>query len=89
MLKESDSDILRKLQRTATRAIPELRSLSYEEWLFTVSYRKFTGDLIFMYRILRVEFGPYVFPLLFLSERDNSEHIAGEHKAKKNKRTRD
>ena len=91
---ESDSGILKNIQKKSTRAIQELRSSSYKKRfkklnLFTLSCCKFIGDLILMYRILRGEFRLDIFHFLFPSEHDNSEDVADEYKAKNIHNTRD
>lgn len=55
---KGDLDILEKVQRKATCEIPELRGLPYKEWLeklylIDLFYRRLSGDLIVMYRIIR------------------------------------
>ncbi|CAH8516651.1 unnamed protein product [Schistosoma margrebowiei] len=86
---KGDSDILEKVQRTATRGILELRGLSYKERLeklnlFTLSYRRLRGDLILIYRILRHDFGPKLFSL-FLPTR--SGHLRGHSRRVEKPRT--
>ncbi|CAH8652546.1 unnamed protein product [Schistosoma bovis] len=86
---KGDSDILEKVQRAATRAIPELRGLSYKQRLeklnlFTLSYRRLRGDLILMYRIMRNDFGPNLFSL-FLPTR--SGHLRGHSRRVEKPRT--
>ncbi|CAH8474993.1 unnamed protein product [Schistosoma rodhaini] len=60
---KGDSDILENVQRAATRAILELRTLLYKDRLekldlFTLSYRRLRGDLISMFKIPINAFGP-------------------------------
>ncbi|CAH8587944.1 unnamed protein product [Schistosoma guineensis] len=86
---KGDSEILEKVRRAVTCAIPELRGLSYKERLekldlFTLSYRRLRGDLILMYRILRNDFGPKLFSL-FLPTR--AGHLRGHSRRVEKPRT--
>lgn len=58
-------DMIEKVQRRATRFIPELRELSYEERLKrlklpTMTYRRLRGDLIETYKIKKQLYDPRV-----------------------------
>ena len=56
-LEKKDIDTLERIQRKATKIIPELRDISYEECLkecglTTLETRRLTGDLIEVFKIL-------------------------------------
>ena len=65
---------LERVQRIATRMVPELRFLEYEQRcrqldLFTVAYRRVRGDLILLFRILRLGHQESLRPLFQLADR--------------------
>ena len=67
-------DMIEKVQRRATKRIPGFRNLSYEQrlqklGLFTLSFRRFRGDLIEVYKIVSGISDPETAPDL---------HIQGE-----------
>ena len=52
-----DEDIIEKVQRKATKLVPSIRHLSYEERLQhlglpSLKYRRFHGDMIMTYNLL-------------------------------------
>lgn len=65
---------LERVQRIATRMVPELRYLDYDQRcielnLFSIAYRRVRGDMILLYRILRLGQCPTLRPLFQLADR--------------------
>ncbi|CAH8435884.1 unnamed protein product [Schistosoma haematobium] len=79
---KKDSELLEKVQRTATKLIPGIAKLPYESRLaklnlFPLSYRRTRGDLITVYKLLSDKFAPDM-PSFFLSSK--TENLRGHSK---------
>ena len=65
--KKGDIEVLEKVQKKATKVIPEIRYLSYRDCLKvcklpTLHYRQVRGDMIEMYKILTGKYDADVTP---------------------------
>ncbi|CAH8434428.1 unnamed protein product [Schistosoma intercalatum] len=79
---KKDSELLEKVQRTATKLVPGIAKLPYESRLaklnlFPLSYRRTRGDLITVYKLLSDKFAPNM-PSFFLSSK--TENLRGHSK---------
>ena len=87
---KKDSELLERVQRTATRLIPGIAKLPYGTRLtklnlFPLSYRRIRGDLIIVFKLLNDKFAPDM-PSFFLSSQKENlrEHSIKGHKHKTN-----
>ena len=79
---KKDSELLERVQRTATRLIPGIAKLPYGTRLtklnlFPLSYRRIRGDLITVFKLLNDKFAPDM-PSFFLSSK--TENLRGHSK---------
>ena len=88
------SDAIEKVQKRATRSLPELKGLSYEERLKvlklpTLVYRRLRGDMIEVYKITSGIYDTDVVPKLAFRQNDNIRgHSKTLMKTRANKKPR-
>ncbi|KAH9592422.1 hypothetical protein MS3_00004352 [Schistosoma haematobium] len=87
---KKDSELLEKVQKTATKLIPGIAKLPYESRLANLnlsplSYRRTRGDLITVFKLLSDKFAPNMPSFFLSSETENlREHSEKVHKPRTN-----